>query len=49
MNVNQMLGLAVSGAGVLYAFTGNTMALKVFVGVTAGSALLASFGGTTAA
>ena len=44
MDLNKMVGLAVAGAGVWYAFTGNTQALKAFVGVTAGMGLLKGLG-----
>lgn len=40
MNVNMIIGYAIAGAGVWYALTGRTMPLRVFVGATAGSALL---------
>ena len=44
-NINQLLGIAAAAGAVWYAFTGNTMALKTFVGITGGKMLLDGFGG----
>lgn len=43
MNLNKAIAVGVAGAGVWYAMTGNTQALKIFVGVTGAMALMSSF------